>query len=1155
MGWGSSHGFPRRLAVRRLPGQAARHAARLLHRLAALAVALAVLGGTAVGMLAWRLAQGPLELPWLTERVAAALNQGAMNGRITIGSAALAWEGFRLGVGRSMDIRLTAFTFADATGRPILTVPRAEVSLSFHGLLLGRTTLRALEIDQAHVTLVRAADGSILSTPLSTPPSAPGSSEPGADVLTAAQPGAGAPSAAQPGAGEPGAGEPGTGEVGTTAATAADAARLLALLNDLAQPPANDQSATRIGPFSQLLRLSIHDASLVVVDRQLGATWRVPHADIDLTRGARGGVDGTADLSLALGDQQTRLSAVATLPPGKGPIRLRLRLTPVSPAALARLVPHDAPLGGFAATFGAFDAPVNGEADLQLDDAMRPVGLHLALHAGGGNIHVADGVLPITGATAVADATPDHAELRGLRLTVPTHPGGADSVVQATGRLDRRADHLDASLALDLDDVDFADLPRVWPAEIAPDARAWVTGNITAGVAHGGHAEIGMAATSDFSDVTLTSATATLPGNGLVVHWLRPVPPIANGSAVLNLLDPDTLEIVVRSGDQLHETGAAATGIATAGGTGLSLRSGKVRITGLMHRDQFASIEAQIAGTVPDAIALLRDPRLQLLDKHPLPLSDPAGTMAGTLIMSFPLEKHLRMDEVAIRAHAHLDGAHLGGVIAGRDLDQGAFDLDVTDNGLTLNGTAALAGIPANLNASMDFRSGGPTQVLQRIGMSGRPSARQLAAAGLDASAVVDGTLGLDATLIERRDGSGDIAVTADLTPATMAVTALEWRKPSGAAMTASGRLVLSHDRLTGIENLQLSGGGASATGSVTCVDGKPSVVRLDRLVLGRTEASGTVRLPVSATVSAIGQGDAAGPIAVSLSGTTLDLSARLTRKPMPRATRRKPEPPSGPHWTLDARFDRVVMAGDHQITALAVQMDSDGGLMRRLEMDGLTGPQAPFSVRIASASGSLQGAVQGKRTLTMSAADAGELLAGLDLEKRMVGGRLSVTGSYDDTVPDHPFAGTAEIADFRIRDAPVLAHLLQAMTLYGLVEVVRGPGLGFSKMVAPLRLTDDTLTLTDARAFSASLGLTARGTIDLELGRVALEGTIVPAYFFNTLLGNIPLVGRLFSPEQGGGLFAASYAVHGTLDDPDVTVNPLAALTPGFLRGLFGLF
>jgi hypothetical protein len=57
-----------------------------------------------------------------------------------------------------------------------------------------------------------------------------------------------------------------------------------------------------------------------------------------------------------------------------------------------------------------------------------------------------------------------------------------------------------------------------------------------------------------------------------------------------------------------------------------------------------------------------------------------------------------------------------------------------------------------------------------------------------------------------------------------------------------------------------------------------------------------------------------------------------------------------------------------------------------------------------------------------------------------------------------------------------------------------------------------------------------------------------------NALLGNIPLLGRLFSPETGGGVFAATFRLQGPLDDPQVSVNPLAALTPGFLRGIFGL-
>jgi AsmA-like C-terminal region len=122
-------------------------------------------------------------------------------------------------------------------------------------------------------------------------------------------------------------------------------------------------------------------------------------------------------------------------------------------------------------------------------------------------------------------------------------------------------------------------------------------------------------------------------------------------------------------------------------------------------------------------------------------------------------------------------------------------------------------------------------------------------------------------------------------------------------------------------------------------------------------------------------------------------------------------------------------------------------------------------------------------------------------------------------------------------------------------VELSRGPGLGFTRLVAPFRMAGDTLTLSEARAFSASLGMTAKGTLDLARQAIDMQGTIVPAYFFNTLLGQIPFVGKLFSPEKGGGVFSATYTVRGKLDNPDVSVNPLAALTPGFLRGVFGIF
>ena len=170
-------------------------------------------------------------------------------------------------------------------------------------------------------------------------------------------------------------------------------------------------------------------------------------------------------------------------------------------------------------------------------------------------------------------------------------------------------------------------------------------------------------------------------------------------------------------------------------------------------------------------------------------------------------------------------------------------------------------------------------------------------------------------------------------------------------------------------------------------------------------------------------------------------------------------------------------------------------------------------------------------------------------------GGTLSITGEADDAAPGRPLVGKAEIADFRVVRASVLARLLTLATLTGFVDVLTGEGFQFNRFESDFTKTDGRLDIKLARAHGPSIGLTGTGFIDFDRQAVDIEGTIVPAYFFNSLLGHIPLIGRIFSPEQGGGLFAATYRVRGPLADPEVSVNPLAALTPGFLRGLFGSF
>jgi len=1059
-----------------------RHAARgaglVLHRLAHLALGTVVIGSILLAAAAWRLSQGPVDLAWFSQRLEAAVNASGAPLRLSIGSTALVWEGFRLGVDRPLDLRLTDIRLTAPNGAQQVDLPRAAVSLSLSALLLGRVQPRALELDGPRLTLLRAPDGALsldLGGPEQATPAAPAAAE-------------------SRSIGEP----------------------LPALLRLLARPPATDTTVGR-GWYRQLQRVSIRDAVVTVIDRALGLTWQAPDANVSLVRQPDGSIEGEMNVALALDNQRARLTGTANVAPRAAGTRLLARLSPVAPAALARATPR-------LRFLAAVDAPVSAEAAMRLGPALDVEQARVTLQAGPGTVHLGGGSVPIAGATLTASGTPDNIRLDIARVLVRAGAAEAPSTLNATGTIRREARQVQADLQIGLDQVNFADLPALWPPAIAHDARAWIVANITGGMARDGQVSIGLAANPDLSGLTLTRATGTLRGSDLTVSWLRPVPPIVQGQALLRLVNPDTIQIAVASGRQ------------SLPGGGLAVTGGTLRITGLMQRNQVGDIRADVAGTLPDVIALLREPRLQLLARHPIALNKPAGNVTATISAKVPLDANVQIDDIAIHVAAHVDGAGLAGFVAGRDLSDGALDIAADNDGLTVKGTARLAGIPASLQGAMDFRAGPPGQVVQRMTVSGRTTARQLAAAGLDATDLLSGPIGVQAVLTEQRDGAGSVAVAADLSGATLAAAPLDWHRALGAGAQASAQVLLRQDSLAGIDAISVTGDGVDLRGSARCDGGRIAVVRLDRVVLGRTDVTGTVSFPASPR----------GPIAVRLEGPAIDLSAKL-EEPNTGRHPRGPEPPAGPRWTLDGRFARVLMAHGSVAAPLRIQAENDGRVFRRLFLEGDTGAKGSFALQIVPDGP--------RRRLTLSAAQAGDLLRALDVTDTVQGGNLAVHGTYDDAAPGDPLSGTVELTDFHVAHDVALGKLLQAMTLYGLRDALRGPGVAFSRLVAPFSVSDGVLTLHDARAFSPSLGLTAKGRIDIDGNNIDMQGTIVPAYFFNSLLGNVPLVGRLFSPERGGGVFAASYGLRGKLDDPTVRVNPLTALTPGFLRGLFGLF
>ena len=814
--------------------------------------------------------------------------------------------------------------------------------------------------------------------------------------------------------------------------------------------------------------------------------------------------------------EQTSVTAAADLTPRAG-TSMSVRLTSFRPAAIAELPSSLAFLTDL-------DVPVSIKAAVELDGGFKPGQLQVAVHLGKGRVRIGRGDLPLRNGVITISGTTGEIVIEQGRLDLAHPSEGAPEIVDITGRISHASNRLAASLSVGLTQIDLADLPRLWPVGVGAGARPWVIEHVTGGMVTNGTASLVIEADNSLNHADIVKAAADLDASNASFTWLDDTPPIEQADVHLHLVDSDTLDVQLTSGRQRVNDHDADLG----------MKDSEMRITGLSLPDQTAKIHARVDGRLASALALLTEPRLHLLSAHPIGLNPAAGDVSVGLDLQFPLENKLRIDDIQIRALARLSHVKVTDVAAGQELDDGAFDLDVDKDGLRLKGRGTLVQVPVTLDGTMDFNSGAADQITQKIALTGQPEAAQLDAAGLHVMDVVNGPIPMTAVIIERRNGDGSILIGGDLTQATLELGPLAWRKPAGSVANATVTLLMSRDRLTKIDRIAVQGDEVTVKGSANLVDGHVRSVLLDNFRLGRTQGHGTIH------ISANNEFD------VVLQGSQIDLSTKLTEKSTAADTSNV-APSTKPPWRLDARFSRAILANGQSASDILAKATGAGESIITLDVIGAIGAGADFSIKIGS-----KGA---NRRLSVEAKDAGRFLRGIDAVRTMESGHLTLDGEIDNSVGFYPLTGTATIDGVVVRNSPALGKLLQAITLYGLVDALRGPGMTFSHIVVPFRYDGANLNLDEAHAANSSLGLTAKGRISLPSGKAALTGTIVPAYFFNSALGRLPLVGKLFSPEKGGGVFAARFGLEGSIQDPVISINPISALTPGFLRDIFGIF
>jgi hypothetical protein len=213
-------------------------------------------------------------------------------------------------------------------------------------------------------------------------------------------------------------------------------------------------------------------------------------------------------------------------------------------------------------------------------------------------------------------------------------------------------------------------------------------------------------------------------------------------------------------------------------------------------------------------------------------------------------------------------------------------------------------------------------------------------------------------------------------------------------------------------------------------------------------------------------------------------------------------------------------------------------------EFDVARGMDGRFSATLNGGTG-VSGRIipkDGRNAVQLSAADAGGVLRSANIARQVQGGTLSLT-----LVPvgdGGAFNGRAEITDVRIKDAPTIAALVNAVSVVGLINELNGDGIYFDTVDADFRLSPDRVTLTQASATGASLGISMDGVFATDTGQMALQGVISPVYMLNGIAS--------FLTRKGEGLLGFNYSIGGTVKNPSVSVNPLSGFVPGALRDIF---
>jgi hypothetical protein len=1041
----------------------------LIRFAAALLIGLAIAAFTAFNVLLIWVATGPRSLERLSPYIEEAFERGDGAYSLDIGQTWLIWDGWK----HPIDVRLRDVRVLTREGQVFSKFPEISLGLDIFALMVGKVLPKSVTIEKPVISLFQNVDRSINF----------GFRSEGAAPLMEEAP---------------------TEELLTPPAEVVPTVPFMAVLEPLLKPDRDSR-------LRKLRSINIRDANVSLGNLRRGVFLQATRVNFLAKRNRQGTLEIATDARVRYSTYQSDISARLLFMHDKPTIDGSIEFKGVEPSRLASFFSESPYLK-------MVKLPLSGKVDFSVDMGGSLQRAGFIIESGMGEIDSDDLVAPVQIGWAHVQGQLSNdlsdIQIKDLRANV-------DGMLFA-GEGEASLNNGDAAIRanVNLKNASADKVPLLWPPELAPMTREWVTGNITEGTVPQASARINIKH-GDLAKPILPKEAidATIALEGGKIRYLPEHPEVTNASGVIHI-DGLSLDVAILSADYLKDS---------------KITGGKLMIEDLNAENPYIRLNFTADASAKDVVRVLRLPELGHAEHLALKEDSISGRATGEVALGFhffaPRDAQgnpTGADDIAYDVKAEFKEVSQPGFMQKFDISKASGSFTVNKEAVGFKGRGTVNGattsdtevkylfVPeAGFDTFIDVKAAtAPVEALPRFGYPLPP--------------FMKGTLGVTAT-VKLGEKSEAFKAGIDLAGAAINMTETGWIKP----VNEGAKLELTAEKkggVTDISNFELTGKNINVKGSATLNKELSAVERvtLARYALGASDLN---RVYYETTP---------GGYRLEIQGKSADLGSWMEKQRTQEGTLSFKHFPA---IQFKGDIAQLILGQGRYVSGFKGNLNCTTVRCESADFTGKAG-EKPFNLRILRNP-------KGKRQLSLHTQDAGSFLRAFGLFESMQGGDLALIGNYDDS---GGMRGRLDIREYVLKDAPILAKILSLASLTGFFDTLQGKGIRFVRLSAPFGLQNDIIAITKAKAYGPAVGLTIDGTITMPKMLLDLQGTVVPSYTLNSVLGKVPLFGALLTGGEGQGVFAARYSVRGTEKDPEVRVNPLAILTPGFLRGLFDI-